>query len=234
MALPKLNQPVFELTLPSTGNTIRYRPFTVKEEKLLLMAQESGERKDIINTYKQLINNCCVDPVDVDNMASFDLEYFFICLRAKSVSNIAKVIVKDGDDGNTYDVEINLDKVEIKRKQNVSNNILLSEEDKIGIVLKYPTFSMMSKIKNDQSQLDTTMQILRGCISQIYQGEEVHNATDSSDKELDEFILSLSKSHVEAIQKYFEAMPKIVYEAKYVKKDGTVKDITIEGLENFF
>lgn len=232
MALPKINQPIFQLTLPSNGKVVHYRPFTVKEEKLLLMAQESGERKDIINTYKQLINNCAIDPVDVNQLASFDIEYFFVCLRAKSVSNISKVQVRDLEDNELYEAEINLDKVEVVRKEEVSNNVKLT--DQVGIILKYPTFQTLAKIEDPQDKASNTLAILRGCIAQIYEGEEVHDTANYSTQELDEFIVSLNMKQVEEIQRFFESMPKLVCKTKYVTKDKQVKDLTIEGLENFF
>lgn len=231
MPLPKISQPIFQLTLPSNNKVVHYRPFTVREEKLLLMAQESGERKDIVNVYKQLINNCAIDQVDVDGMAAIDLEYFFVCLRAKSVSNISKIQVKDKDDGEMYEVEINLDKIIVEKKNGVSNNIKLT--DSIGVILKYPTFKTLTKVE-DGSEVDTTLAILRGCVDQIYEGEEVHDTANYTKQELDDFILSLNKNQVEEIQKFFEAMPKLVYNAKYVTKDKVVKDLKIEGLENFF
>lgn len=233
MPLPKISQPIFQLTLPSTGKVVHYRPFTVREEKLLLMAQESGEKKDIINVYKQLINNCSIDQVDVDNLAAIDLEYFFICLRAKSVSNISKVQVKDKDDGETYEVEINLDKIEVERKGAGQDNKNVKLTDTVGVILKYPTFKTLSKIE-DATEVDSTLAILRGCIEQIYEGEEVFDAANYSKQELDDFILSLNKSQVEEIQKFFESMPKLVYNAKYMTKDRVVKELKIEGLENFF
>jgi hypothetical protein len=231
MPLPKISQPIFQLTLPSNNKVVHYRPFTVREEKLLLMAQESAERKDIINVYKQLINNCAIDQVDVDAMAAIDLEYFFVCLRAKSVSNISKIQVKDVDDGEMYEVEINLDKIVVEKKDGVSNNVKLT--DAIGVILKYPTFKTLTKVE-DGSEVDTTLAILRGCVDQIYEGEEVHDTANYTKQELDDFILSLNKNQVEEIQKFFEAMPKLVYNAKYVTKEKVVKDLKIEGLENFF
>ena len=195
------------------------------------MAQESGERKDIINVYKQIINNCAIDPIDVDSMAAVDLEYFFLCLRSKSVSNISKVIVKDPEDEQNYEVEINLDKVEIQKKDNIPNNIKLTET--VGVILHFPTFSLLSKIE-ESDQMNATFAILRGCIHQIYEGEEVFETANYTSQEMDDFILSLNKTHVEQIQKFFEAMPKLVYNAKYVTKDQVVKDLKIEGLENFF
>lgn len=197
------------------------------------MAQESGERKDIINVYKQLINNCAVDPVDVDNLAAIDLEYFFICLRAKSVSNISKIQVKDAEDGEMYEVEVNLDKIEIEKKNASVDNKNVKLTESIGVILKYPTFKTLTKIE-DGTEVDSTLAILRGCIEQIYEGEEVFDAANYSKQELDDFILSLNKAQVEEIQKFFESMPKLVYNAKYVTKEKVVKDLKIEGLENFF
>lgn len=232
MALPKISQPIYQLKLPSTGKPIHYRPFTVREEKLLLMAQESGERQDIINVYKQLINNCSIDPINVDNLASIDLEYFFICLRSKSISNISKVSIVDPDDKETYELEVNLDKIEIEKTADVSNNIKLT--DTVGVVLKLPTFKTISKIDDTANQADMTLSLLRGCIDQIYEGEEVHDTANYSKQEIDEFILSLNKTQIEQIQKFFESMPKLVYNAKYITKEKVVKDLKIEGLENFF
>lgn len=229
MPLPKINQPIHQLTLPSNGKVIHFRPFTVREEKLLLMAQESGEQKDVINTYKQLINNCCIDPVDVDKLASFDIEYFFISLRAKSVSNVAKILITDQDDNEQYEVEVNLDKVEVVKKPNVSNNISLT--DTIGVILQYPTFESIAAQGNDKVD---TLTILRNCITQIYDGEEVFDVANYTTKELDEFVLSLNSHQMEKIKEFFESIPKIVAKVKYITKAGEVKEMTIEGINNFF
>lgn len=197
-----------------------------------MMAQESGDKKDIISSYKQLINNCAIDPVDVDKMASFDLEYFFIQLRSKSVSNVSKIQVKDQEDGELYEVEINLDKIEIVKDSTVSNNVKLTED--VGIILKYPTFNVLANINDAEDKMDTTLAILRGCIDQVYEGEEVHDTANYSVSEMNDFILSLNKSQIEEIQKFFEAMPKLTYKAKYLNNKREVKELTIEGLDNFF
>ena len=193
------------------------------------MAQESGEEKDIINTYKQLINNCCIDPVDVDKLASFDIEYFFILLRAKSVSNVAKVLIRDQEDEEQYEVEVNLDKVEVVKKPNVSNNISLT--DTIGVILQYPTFESIVAQSNDKVD---TLTILRNCITQIYDGEEVFDVANYTTKELDEFVLSLNTHQMEKIKEFFESIPKIVVKVKYITKAGAVKEMAIEGINNFF
>lgn len=232
MPLPKINQPIFQLTLPSNDKVIHFRPFTVREEKILMMAQESGDKKDIINAYKQLINNCAIDPVDVNKLASFDLEYFFIQLRAKSVSNISKIQIKDNEDGELYEVEINLDKIEIIKNNQISNNVKLTDD--VGIVLKYPTFNVLASISDVGDRMETTLAILRGCIDQVYEGEEVHDTANYSESELTDFILSLNKSQIEQIQQYFESMPRLIYKVKYFNKQNELKEVTIEGLDNFF
>ena len=117
MALPKIKQPIFELEIPSTGQKIRYRPFTVAEEKILLVTKESDDVKDMVNAYKAIVNNCCLDSIDVDKLCSFDLEYFFLNIRSKSVSNIVAARIKDEDDGQTYDIEIDLDKLIVSKYQ---------------------------------------------------------------------------------------------------------------------
>ena len=194
-----------------------------------MIAQESKERKDIINVYKQLINNCCIDTVDVDSLASFDLEYFFINLRAKSVSNIAKVLITDPEDNQQYEVEVNLDNIEVVRKKEVSNNVKLT--DTIGVILMYPTFEVLATANPDNVDV---FAVLRSCIKQIYEGEEVYDAANYTTKELDEFVMSLNKNQIEMLQEFFESIPRIVAKAKYINKAGLVKEVPIEGIDNFF
>lgn len=229
MALPKISQPLYQLTLPSTGQVVHYRPFTVREEKLLLIAQESKEKIDIVNTYKQLINNCCVEPLDVGQLATFDIEYFFINLRAKSVSNIAKVMITDSEDNEQYEVEFNLNNIEVPKKENIETKFNLT--DTVGVVLKYPTFDAVGKLTSNK---DDIALLVAACIHQIYEGEEVFDTANYTQKELEEFVLSLNKHQLEKIQLFLESIPKLVAKSKYVRKDGSVKDITIEGIESFF
>jgi hypothetical protein len=230
MALPKIKQPIFELEIPSTGKKIRYRPFTVAEEKILLVAKESDDIKDTINSYKAIINNCCLDSVDVDKLCSFDLEYFFLNIRSKSVSNIVEARVKDEDDGETYTVEINLDNLVVTKAK---SERLIKLTDDISILMNYPTFDVIAKMGkvDENSQMLSTM---IACIDQIYQGEEVFETSEYSQKDMEEFVLSMGVKELQKIKEFFDDMPKVYTEVKYKTKAGVEKSIKLEGIQSFF
>lgn len=230
MALPKIKQPIFELTLPSNGQIVRYRPFTVAEEKILLVAKESSDTKDTINAYKGIINNCCLDPLDVDKLCSFDIEYIFINLRSKSVSNLIEAQITDATDGLKYKLDINLDAVQVS-KPNVSNNIKLNDD--IGVVLKYPTFDYLSNL-NTVDESSQMFSIIIGCIDQIYEGETVYESSNYTRKELEEFVMSLGMKELTKIKEFFEEMPKVYIDATYTRKDGTEAQTRVEGIQSFF
>lgn len=230
MALPKIKQPIFELTLPSNGQVVRYRPFTVAEEKILLVAKESSDTKDAINAYKGIINNCCLDPIDVDKLCSFDIEYLFINLRSKSVSNVIEAQITDATDGLKYRLEINLDTVQVS-KPDVNPNIKLNED--VGVVLKYPTFDYLSSL-NTTDESSQMFEVIIGCIDQIYEGETVYEASNYTRKELEEFIMSLGMKELTKIKEFFEQMPKVYIDATYTRKDGTEAQTRVEGIQSFF
>lgn len=230
MALPKIKQPIFQLVLPSTGQTIRYRPFTVAEEKILLVARESSDVNDIINAYKGIINNCCLDPIDVDKLCGFDIEFLFINIRSKSVSNVIEVIITDEEDGNKYKVEIDLDEVQVS-KSAVDSHVKLNDE--ISMTLKYPTFEYLTSLQQVQES-DQMMAIITGCIEQIYEGETVYEASNYSRKDLEEFVMSLGMKELTQTREFFEKMPKVYADVSYTRKDGTVKSTRIEGIQSFF
>ena len=230
MALPKIKQPIFELEIPSSGQKIRYRPFTVAEEKILLITKESDDIKDTINAYKAIVNNCCLDKIDVDKLCSFDLEYFFLNIRSKSVSNIVAARVKDEDDGQIYEVEIDLDKLMVSKTK---PERLIKLTDDISVFMNYPTFDVIAKI----GKVDETTQMLStmiACIEQIYQGEEVFETSEYSQKDMEEFVLSMGVKELQKIKEFFDAMPKVYAEVKYKTKDGVEKMITLEGIQSFF
>jgi hypothetical protein len=230
MALPKIKQPIFELEIPSSGQKIRYRPFTVAEEKILLITKESDDIKDTINAYKAIVNNCCLDKIDVDKLCSFDLEYFFLNIRSKSVSNIVAARVKDEDDGQIYEVEVDLDKLMVSK---MKPERLIKLTDDISVFMNYPTFDVIAKI----GKVDETTQMLRtmiACIEQIYQGEELFETSEYSQKDMEEFVLSMGVKELQKIKEFFDAMPKVYAEVKYKTKDGVEKMITLEGIQSFF
>lgn len=233
MALPKLNSPVFELTLPSSGETIKYRPFTVKEEKILLIAQQSGELKDVINSVVQIINNCMIDKLDVESLPMFDIEYIFLNLRSKSVSNITTVRLRDPQDEKTYDVEVNLDELEIKKDDNIKDTVEITDD--IGVTLKYPSIRDMQTLNvNINDNTEVAYKLVQKCIKSIYDADNVYEASEYSDKELEEFIFSLSSPQFAKLQDFFNKSPKITKEVEYIKEDGTKKSVVLEGLNDFF
>jgi len=228
MALPKMKQPIFELILPSNKRSIRFRPFTVAEEKLLMFARESDDVKDVINVYKQLINNCILDTIDVDKMSYFDLEYFFLMLRAKSVSNIVELQVKD-EDGHTYNIQANLEEVQISQAK---MDKLIDLGSGFKVMMKYPSYETISMLQNMST--DETLALIRDCIEQIYEGETVYETSEYSTIEMDEFVLSLGTKEMMKIKEFFEDMPKVYMDLTYKTKAGEDKQVKIEGIQSFF
>ena len=237
MALPKLNVPVYEAILPSTEKVIKYRPFLVKEEKLLLTAQESGEEA-VLPAVKQIIKNCVQGELDVDRMPIFDIEYLFLRLRAKSIGEEVTLGLKPWgcpqNNGElckyTTEVAINLEEIECKKDKKHSSKIML--DDKIGIMMKYPD---MSQIGIEGSETEMGMKVIKSCINMIFTEEETHERDSFTDKELDEFIDSLNSKQMENINNFFETMPTIKYTAKYTCKTcDEEKETTIQGLQSFF
>ena len=237
MALPKLNVPVYEAILPSTEKVIKYRPFLVKEEKLLLTAQESGEDA-VLPAVKQIIKNCVQGEIDVDSMPIFDIEYLFLRLRAKSIGEEVTLGLKPWgcpqNDGKlckfTTEVSINLEEIECKKDKKHTSKIML--DDNIGIMMKYPDISQVG-IKG--SEIEMGMKVIRNCINMVFTKEETHERDSFTDKELDEFIDSLNSIQMEKINNFFETMPTIKHTAKYTCKTcGEEKETTIQGLQSFF
>lgn len=233
MPLPKISHPIFELTIPSTKQQIKYRPFLVKEEKVLLMAQASGEPQDIIIAIKQVINNCILtEGVDIDQMTTFDLEYFFIKIRAKSVNNIINLTYKDLEDEKRYTVDVDLDSIEIKEDPNHKN--VIDAGNGITIQMKYPKADIAAALKVVDGELDVFFQILKDCIETINDGTQTYIASDYNSEEMDEFVQSLDVNTFKQIQDFFATMPKLYYEVKYTNSLGNEKVIPLTTLNDFF
>ena len=233
MALPKLNTLTYELELPSTGETLKYRPFLVKEQKALMIAQESGDDKIIENTFAQIVSDCVFDDIDPYKMPMFDIEYVFLQLRGKSVGEKIKLNLLCSDDEKTrVDVEIDLKDVTVQMKEEHTNIVELTKN--IHIVMKYPTLSDMSGF-DDKGQIQSIFEMIKRCVSEIHDGETVYNKVDISEKELDEFIDSMSTENFENLSAFFETMPKLQHVVE-VKNPKTKKknEILIEGLQSFF
>lgn len=235
MALPNLNQQTYELNVPSTDEKIKYRPFLVKEEKLLVQAQEENKPESITRALNTIIDNCTFNKIkSLEKMPSFDLEYIFLNIRAKSVGEIAKIQVKAPDDNETMvPVEIDLTKVNVHVDENHTNKIELTDD--VGVVMTYPTMEMFIEYGEDATSTENIFNVMSKCILQIYNGEEVYDKEDTTDDERKDFLENLTQSQFLKIQQFFQTMPKLRHEVTVTnpktKKKGKV---TIEGLRSFF
>lgn len=233
MPLPKLQHPIYELTLPSTGQQVKFRPFLVREEKILLMAKQSEDPKEILRALKQIINNCTVEPqLDIDQLATFDLEYFFLKLRSKSVNNIVSLSYKDYEDEKIYTVEVDLDDVQVKRNPEHTNKIKINES--IGLTLKYPSSEVYGKMMANENENEAALSAIRWCINTVYDEDNVYVLKDFSEKEVEEFIQSLDVNSLERILDFFRTMPKLHYEVKYVNSLGHTRVVELDTLSDFF
>ena len=236
MALPKLTTPTYELEIPSTDEKISYRPFLVKEEKILLMAMESGKNEDIVNAVKQIVSECTFNKLKVGTMPMFDIEYIFLNIRAKSIGEVSKLKLLCPDDKKTYaDVEVNLEEVQIQVDGDHTNKIELT--DSMGMIMTYPTIDSFADSGIQDINASNMTGIISKCIMQIYEnnGEKVYDAKDQTEKELQEFIEQMNTKQFKDVQKFFDSMPKLKHEIK-VKNPKTkkVSNITLQGLNDFF
>lgn len=232
MSLPKINYPLFEVEIPSTQKSIKMRPFLVKEEKLLLMAQSSGNSRDVVLAIKQVVNNCIVDKLDIDKLTTFDLEYLFVKLRSRSINNIIDVTYNDPEDEQQYNLKIDLDKVEIQRDERHNNKVEITDE--MGIVLRYPKTDMLKSVEQATSEVDLYFEVIKYCIDKVYDAENVYETSEQTDEELQEFVTSLDVNTFKQIQLFLETMPKLHYEASYTNSKGTKRKVVLQNLNDFF
>lgn len=233
MALPKLDKPVFELEVPSFGKSLKFRPFTVKEEKILLIAQQERDEKAIILSIKQVINNCCIaDNFDVDSLATFDLEYLFLKLRARSINNVIEVSYRDNEDDKVYDFEIDLDKVEMLQMDKVSNIIPINDE--IGIKMKYPSVTIIDDAPVDATPGDMVEYLIRSCVESVYDAENVYPASEYTPEELTEWIDNLDIETFNKIRAFFDNLPQMYYKIEYTNSLGNDRVIELTTLSDFF
>lgn len=233
MALPKIDKPLFEMLVPSLKKTVKFRPFVVKEEKILLMAQQAGTEKDIVLAVKQVLQNCAQEPgFDVETLATFDLEYMFLKLRAKSVNNIIEVSYRDMEDEKVYDFQIDLDEVDMLQTSDISNKIQITDE--VGIVLKYPSVNILNEIPDDINTADLVELLVRKCIDTIYDAESVYPVSDHTEEELNEFIESLDLDTFGKIKEFFDNLPKMYYKIEYENSLGNKRTVELTTLSDFF
>lgn len=233
MGLPKLNSANYELNLPSTGATIKYRPFLVKEQKALMIAQESEDDKVIENTFAQIITDCVEDKVDPYKMPMFDIEYVFLKIRSKSVGEVAELRVTCPDDEETkVNVSIPLEEVDVQMTKDHTNVISLTDD--INVIMRYPCLGDMKGF-NALGETKSLFEMVKRCIHEVHDGKEVYRRVDMSEKDLEDFIDSMSSKNFESVGEFFSSMPKLSYDLEVVNPKTKVKSvIPIEGLQSFF
>ena len=236
MALPKLTTPTYELEIPSTDEKIKYRPFLVKEEKILMMAMESKAATDITQAVKDIVSECTFNKVNINNMPMFDVEYIFLQIRSKSVGEVSKLKLLCPDDKKTYaDVELDLTDVKVQVGEDHTNKIEL--DNGMGMIMTYPTIDSFSETGIKDINASNMLDVISNCILQIYEknGEKTYDPKDQTKKELTDFIEQLNTKQFKEVQKFFESMPKLKHEIT-IKNPKTKKEskVTLTGLNDFF
>ena len=237
MALPIVETPRYECTLASQDMQVQYRPFLVKEEKILLVAMESKDNNEIINATKQVIQACTYDKLDVDKLPMFDIEYLLLQIRAKSVGEISKFKVVCPDDKQTVaDVELDLSKVEVQVEDDHTNKIVIDEKRNLGLVLNYPSLGITKAgFDVNKTDADSMFNVICSCIDHIYEGDKIYPAKDSTPKEIKEFFEGLSQDSFSKIKKFFDTMPRVRHEIEVTNPVTNVKSkVTLQGLNDFF
>ena len=246
MALPKVMAPTYELTIPSSGETVSYRPFLVKEEKILLMAMEEGSTTSMAKAMKDIISACTEDSVNVKNLAPFDIEYFFLQLRGRSIGDKVdltltkpnSIVCKEEGENceQVCKVEINIDEIEVDTSKIVDDKIELTKT--IGVKMNYPQIETVQKYTNvggEEMLSSNIFKMINDCIEYIWDGEEIYKAKDSTKKELTEFIESLSTDQFAKIRDYFEGMPRLRHSITWkCPKCEQTAPLLLEGLDAFF
>jgi len=239
MPLPKINTPTYDLTLPSTGKKIKYRPFLVREEKILIMAMESENMSEITNAIVQILSDCIVSKdVKVESLATFDIEYLFLNVRAKSVGETVDVNLTCPDDGETQvEMSIDIDSIKVQKTRGHKNIIKL--DDELSMKLKYPSLDQFVEnnfeTEEGASEINQSLSMITSCVEMIYNQEESWEASDYSKKELDEFIEQLNTKQFKQIEKFFATMPKLSHKIAVKNPEtGVESEVVLEGLASFF
>ena len=230
MALPSLNTPKYSLTIPSTGDLIDFRPFLVKEEKLLLLALETGEESEMTRALEQIVENCTFGAIEVQNLPTFDLEYIFLNIRSKAVGDVIEIKVRCPDDNETYaDLSLNVSDIKVEVMDGHDNTIRLTDD--IGIVMTYPRLGQMKQLSSLTTE--SAFKIIKGCVYQIYDSDQVYE--DFTEEELDDFLSNLTSEQFQLIEKFFETMPKLRHKVEVTNpKTGVKGEVVLEGLQSFF
>lgn len=232
MPLPKIDQPIFDMTIPSIGKNITFRPFLVKEEKILLIAQQSGNDTEVIRAIKQILNNCILIDIDLDTLAIFDIEYMFLKLRSKSVNNIVKLSYRDTEDGEVYDFELDLDTIEMTMPETINSKIEINEN--VGMTMKYPSASITDRMKEFDTEVDLMTFFIVNCIDTIYDEDNVYVSSDFTEEEISEFLDGLNVKSFEKIREFFESIPRLYHKIEYKNSIDSDRSIELTSLKDFF
>ena len=236
MALPTMDLPTYELEIPSNKKKIKVRPFLVKEEKVLLLALESDDEKNIKQAVLNLLKACIQSRIKVENLSTFDLEYIFLNIRAISVGEVVEIMITCQDDNETQiKYNLNLTDVQVNFPEGHSNKIMLT--DTTGVIMKYPTFDefVEGQFTNKEMDEDGAIKIIASSIDQIFQGEEVYDESTTTKKEFIQFVESLTKEQLEKVQVFFETAPRLEHSFKVTNPNtGVESDYVLRGLQSFF
>jgi hypothetical protein len=231
--LPKLNHPIHNIEVPSLKKKKNFRPFLVKEEKILLMAKESDDSNDILVAVKQIVNNCSLDPdFNIDDLALFDLEYIFLQLRAVSVDDILTVSYRDNQDEKIYDFDIKLKDIKIDIPKETKNVIKITDD--IGMIMKYPSTKLYEDKEFLNEKDEQLFKLIVRCVDKIYKGDEIYDLRDYSSSEIEYFLENLSVKVFEQVQTFFENCPKLHHTIKYKNSLGNERTIELNSLNDFF
>lgn len=232
MALPKIQQTLFEITIPSIEKKVYHRLFTVKEEKILLIAQESKDPSQALLAMKQVVNNCLID-VNIEELALFDLEYLLLSIRGKSVDNKIEFSIKDPDTGEQVNLALDIEDVKIVKDPNHSHIVKL--DDEYSLFLKYPTINQFAELMNgNPNDPEASYKVMVSCFDQMISENEVIKFSEYSEEEITKFTDDLDANVVKNIRKFFDTIPKLRHELKYTNSNGAEKTFVIEGMEAFF
>lgn len=237
MALPLSNTPIYTLVIPSTNKSVKYRPFLVKEEKALLVAQQSEDSLVMLNTLKNIITSCIKDEIDIDSLATFDLEYIFTQLRAKSVGEIVELVFRcDTCEDENAKVKIAFDLTKLKVEKDPKHSTKLELFNDVGVIMKYPSIELVNRLQDVQNgDINQIFEVVIDCIDSIYNSEEMFHAKEQSHGDLMEFLENLTSDQFAKIQNFFETMPKIKQEVEYsCPVCGKHHTKYLEGINSFF
>lgn len=240
--LPKIDVPIYEITLPLLQKKIKIRPFLVKEEKILLMAMESNDDNATLLAIKQIVNNCCIDKIDVDSLPILDLEYIFLQLRARSIGEIIELQyrcnndIADGEETKKCNsiVKLEFNALEIEPTVDENHNKKIQLTPNLGVVMKYPDFKIMTKMEG-LTETEMLSKMITGCIDYVYDNEQIYYAKDTKEEELIDFVDSLTREQFAKVQDFFDTIPKIKKTLNFkCGKCGYQEDVVLEGIQGFF